>query len=93
MSMNILEVILIPLVSITVLLGLFLFWYKNPSDLPTKLLLTFPVVVGSLMIMEGPVWNITTGHSLFNIPASTGLMLMVTSCFTIPFAILRGTGK
>ena len=88
--MNSLGIILIPLVSIAVLLGVFAFWYKNPNDLTNKLLLTFPMVVGSLMVTEGVFWDMVTGHSLFNIPASTGLMLMVISCFAIPFAILRG---
>jgi len=89
--MHVLEIALISLISTVVLLGLFLLWYPKSPDLVNKLLLTFPVVVALFLVIEGVFWRMITGHGLFGISASVGVMLMVVSLFTIPFAILRGT--
>ena len=42
------------------------------------------------MNIEGVIWKLVTGHSMFGIPSIIGAELIILSAMTIPFVILRG---
>ena len=66
---------------------------KVRKDAISLLLFSFPLTVAVLMIIEGVLWKLVTGHSLFGVDPALGAMAMVISMLTIPVAIVRGDCK